>query len=130
MTPWTVTSTSVSNDGEDRDCRNSPFLLCVNEHRFAEVEFVLDAPQHSIVDAAFIAQTDCSLAFYPQCLERQCKMALVIADFTGSGIDFQTRQPLAVVVGQILIHLLRWVGVASARIFEMSERGLGYDSTR
>lgn len=49
-------------------------LLGVDEARFAKVEFALDATQDGVVDAAFITQLDCGLAFDAQSLERQSEV--------------------------------------------------------
>ena len=48
---------------EERGSRRS-LLLRLDEDRFVQVEFPLDAPQHRIIDAAFVAQTDRRVALH------------------------------------------------------------------
>ena len=53
-----------------RQSPSTSILIGVDEDRITQVEFPLDAPQHGIIYAAFVAQAYGRLTLHAQCLQR------------------------------------------------------------
>ena len=111
-----------------QETRSADYVTFGGNPGLGHIQFSFDTAHNLVIDPVFIPEANHSLTFYPQCLERKPKLAIVIGGASSTPTsNLETRETLAIMPNQVLIDRGR-LAVLFFRLLQMGDGRFDHDA--